>query len=1393
MRSLTDSCMRDPIHPIRIFLTILFFTSPWAALPQSQKYWPKRPFPYLLAENKLWIGTPSGLYQFHFDEDSWSIFGEHNGLADDHVRAVHWDGQWIWALTDSGLSYGDVRLNKWVTFDGSSGLPGGRIHSIAFQEDYAWIGTDRGAARFDKLIQEWDRFGLSEGLPDTVVFDVATDGPVVYFATARGLAEYHVQFEKWRYYGKTEGIACDTIRFILQTTEDLWLFTSDGPLRFNKKMHSTLSFAGDPRMRYDAIQDLFVVNEEFWIATSGGVLVYDPGAAVWRDYPEAVRLPDPVVNSMFIGQQESWFATEKGVVVRDERDGTWQTVDRSAGLDSDRFDAAASFMGWVFLINGQSIDYMRASDNRWKVLRLQEVSRSSGRKTPYLSLDRMQGSYLQAAPEWKIGLSGTRYTLYRKQSAERDWHGGGSSDRVTSAQRRDLKGQIFLPGGRTVNGFYNDTDFSEVLYGIRYKGVAGDWIQDVQWGDVRHEQGKGNLLPSIGVFGSYARLEAGPKTERYKRSLFSFQGVSGEKTSGYETEFLMGNNQDLEIRIPDTSYIRLTFFALDTAGGALPVKAGSETVFRDDGLSSNNNANTLAGIFIAGIAGDFDLLHPVVDYALDAKNGFIRFVSPVGSGSTVGIRCSSDGFTFEQIIKKEGETGSEQVNRYSLGGLGIIPHSLKIEITDPLGGIHDIAEFGLDQDRNGQVDPVFTDFTQGILTFPARRPFPASVYTAGKKTSAFSLHVRYQTEISSFRLKHDRLIRGSEQVFVDGEKLNPGEDYVLDYTYGLLGFIKEGVMAEDREVRIEYEYYRDTRETFHAAGVGFSPSDDVLVEAGFFQFDESGNTRPDPVRGYRALGEFKWRAAGADFKFTPEFSTASLGNETGSSSRFRADISSERLRLFSAFENREKAFHPLHPRLFRLGQLREQVSAGATFYPAGFLDAEIGWEKKSGYPSGSSQPEEEDLTGKILFNKSCLPAVSFTAQQQAFQMPDGRMRKKSGELDFEYQVPGSLLRKIQMKSLRAFGVWRRSLVVSDFEGLDSERVYDYQYWRLECSPVDQVQANGYIRRKGVYTAEKNADRLLSRQQKLFLDLIVDRFPGISLNSRYEGVTQDQFPQSIPELRNHSLDRRVFTSLRLFPGRWVAALSSFSLEFDYQPVYYGLLRNTDVRSSAREWLWKIADNDEPSVVQDNNMIQVRGDWRPHPRVLLHGGRDFSDLMSRTLSSRSPTGIRRDFIRAEIKPTLNSMFILSLDRSTEMRGDFSRLSRQNPLIWIEWRVAPGWQVKINLTYWEEKRLTGVMREFESSMAPLIGLTYRRQKPGYTESLLEIRDDVYGTFFRSERSGSVYDYNSYSNSFSLEYNPLSVLLLRTRLVTTYHDTRFSDSDRISNLLELRMSLQL
>jgi hypothetical protein len=77
--------------------------------------------------------------------------------------------------------------------------------------------------------------------------------------------------------------------------------------------------------------------------------------------------------------------------------------------------------------------------------------------------------------------------------------------------------------------------------GIRYKGIKGDLVQEINWGDVRYEQGKNNLVPSIGIFGASARIEAGAKTERYKRSLIFAKGYSGEKTTNFESDFFKGN------------------------------------------------------------------------------------------------------------------------------------------------------------------------------------------------------------------------------------------------------------------------------------------------------------------------------------------------------------------------------------------------------------------------------------------------------------------------------------------------------------------------------------------------------------------------------------------------------------------------------------------------------------------------------------------------------------------------------------------------------------------------------------------------------------------------------------------------------------------------------------
>ena len=90
--------------------------------PQNPKQWLKYKFPHIIAENSLWIGTPNGLYQYHYEEDTWSIFGESNGLPSNNILVLQWDGEFLWVITPSGLAYGDIKLNKWIKYTKENGL-----------------------------------------------------------------------------------------------------------------------------------------------------------------------------------------------------------------------------------------------------------------------------------------------------------------------------------------------------------------------------------------------------------------------------------------------------------------------------------------------------------------------------------------------------------------------------------------------------------------------------------------------------------------------------------------------------------------------------------------------------------------------------------------------------------------------------------------------------------------------------------------------------------------------------------------------------------------------------------------------------------------------------------------------------------------------------------------------------------------------------------------------------------------------------------------------------------------------------------------------------------------------------------------------------------------------
>jgi hypothetical protein len=1372
---------------LAIVFIFLFTTS---AISQTVKAWQRYEYPFLTAENTLWLGTPKGLFQYHPDEDSWSTYGTHNGLPSNDIRILFWDSEYLWVATSGGIAYGDIKLNKWHTYTVDNGLPSNLVYSIAVQGDYVWLATDRGAARFDKVIQEWELFTVQGGLPDSLIYDIAVDGDYVYFASANGLAEYETNSEKWRYYGVKEGISADTIRFIYPTTESLWLFTGAGPCRFNKKLHTSQCFS-EPGLSYSAIHDLSGENDQFWLANAQGVLIYDSGSNRWRHYQEEVNLPGLDVTAFDLSQESKWFLTDKGITLFNEKTKSWYRYDKTHGLSSDSYRIVTSFSGKTFLVNEGTIDYFKPDENRWTIYPLQDLKGGENGQKSFVSLDKEKGSYWQINPDLRLSLSGSRYTYRYTRNQELALNSKKSSSDQERVYRGDLKGQLSLPGGRTINGFYNNTDFSQTLYGVKYKGTESDFVQEINWGDIRLEQGKKTIVPALGVFGASGKIEYGRKTPRYKRSLLSAHGWSGEKTSGVETDFFTGNMKSSSAMIRDINYIKNAYYDVNNLGALQP---GTETIFVDDGESTTNTANTRIHYTAAGLTGDFDLKIAYVDYYFDAAQHVLYFIQPITDKSTVIIQGISNGILTETVLQTPEQPNQMLRNRYFTGAKDIIPHSFRLDIYDDLGQLHPLSEFQLDQDHDQHVDPQWMDYTQGILTFPIQEPFPASVYAVTQPQSHYVLKTQFETQLSVFNLQHADLIRGSETVTIDNEILTPGQDYVLDYTSGTLLVIKEGIVAEDSEIEVKYEYYRDTREKIHLAGAAFSPSDNMYLEVNGYRFEQESRDQEhmDSFNGIDMVGEFRMRVKDIDIKLTPEVS-----QNQGTGLHLRSDISSQKVRFFSIIEQYDPGFQKLAPNKFQLGDLASRLAVGTTFYPVESIDISTGWSKRETPPDENKiKGSEEDFSGKILFSKSFFPAVSLSGRQRILLTDDGKSIKETFKGDLEYQLPQSLLQVVSFKSMRLYGIWRSSQentdALIDSSGFDQrEKIYSTQYLRLDLSPADQIQFNSYFRASSVRGKNENLSddfTLLNNRKKLFLDLTMDRLNWINVNARYQGEITSSHPSSIRRDHNIWMSRNLQSNFRFYPGKWIDFFNPFTFELNYQPNWRGVLRNITSNPSLLEQYEKPPDGQELVSSENNKLYQIRGEWRPVASIFVYGGYDFYRTMLQNANSRLYSNINQLNHKIEFRPGMNSLITLQYLYYHNEKLDYSTTIRNNPMIWFENRWTEKLQTKLNLTYLQEDKHTGRIYEYSKNFSPLLGFTYRFKSGN--SSRTELRDDISLTFYQNNKKYLAY--TSYSNSFAIDWYPASVLILRFRLVTTYKDNSYTNLDYFYSTGEFRLTAQ-
>ena len=311
------------------------------------------------------------------------------------------------------------------------------------------------------------------------------------------------------------------------------------------------------------------------------------------------------------------------------------------------------------------------------------------------------------------------------------------------------------------------------------------------------------------------------------------------------------------LQIPDANYVKERFYLIQLGEDELlhdsyrPIKHGSEEIYIDDNVASNNQGGVRTG------RGYFNLQQAGQDYNINYETGEIEFITPisasyqivvayeylgegggvVGNPGNVFADENGDGTIDEEgeeigyvTIKEKSRRGTESRRVYSIGNRNISPRDYQIVIVRQGSGesfdtgteeVPYLQIFGLDENGDGIVDPEFIDFDRGLLTFPDLRPFVIddpenpyfqfrdqlsneAIYLENPRTTdaAYTIIADYAFQSETYNVGLF-VIPGSEKVRLNGRQLQRDIDYTMVYEVGSIRFFTE--LDEFDEIVVEFE------------------------------------------------------------------------------------------------------------------------------------------------------------------------------------------------------------------------------------------------------------------------------------------------------------------------------------------------------------------------------------------------------------------------------------------------------------------------------------------------------------------------------------------------------------------------------------------------------------
>ncbi len=149
-------------------------------------------------DDRVWIGTKTGVSVYNFSERTWQTFTQSDGLASPEVSCIGVDESRVWFGSGHGATVYDTANETWRVYTKKDGLGSDLITSIAINEAEIWFGTfDNGVTVLTKDTGEFTILTMADGLPHNGVLSLAMDGDLVWIGAHGGLTRYDTLTETW--------------------------------------------------------------------------------------------------------------------------------------------------------------------------------------------------------------------------------------------------------------------------------------------------------------------------------------------------------------------------------------------------------------------------------------------------------------------------------------------------------------------------------------------------------------------------------------------------------------------------------------------------------------------------------------------------------------------------------------------------------------------------------------------------------------------------------------------------------------------------------------------------------------------------------------------------------------------------------------------------------------------------------------------------------------------------------------------------------------------------------------------------------------------------------------------------------------------------------------------